>query len=160
MIDEEGERELILRREVPFARELVWKAMTETEHVNRWWGPDSFRNEGVSMDFRVGGAWDFVMVGPDGARYPNHSVFKEITPPARLVFDHGDGKRMWFEMTVTLQATAGGTLITLRQLYGTKESRDEVVEKYGARKGAEQHLAKLEAFLREIVAVAEQGDRR
>ena len=29
--------------------------MTDPEHVNRWWGPDGFRNEGVTMDFRGGG---------------------------------------------------------------------------------------------------------
>lgn len=143
----EYERELILQREVPFARELVWKAMTVPEHVNRWWGPDGFRNEGVTMDFRVGGAWYFTMVGPDGTRHPNHTVFKEITPPSRLVFDHGDGERMWFETTVTLKETRGGTLITLRQLYPTRESRDEIVNKYGAAEGGRQHLAKLEAYL-------------
>jgi hypothetical protein len=32
----------------------------------------------------------------------------------RLVFDHGDGARVWFEMTVTLQEILNGTLITLR----------------------------------------------
>ena len=143
----EKERELVLQREVPFPRELVWKAMTDPEHVNKWWGPDGFRNEGVTMDFRVGGAWTFEMVGPDGTRYPNHSVFKEITPPSRLVFDHGDGERMWFEATVTLQGTTSGTLITLRQLYPSRESRDEVVNKYGAIEGGKQHLAKLEAYL-------------
>jgi uncharacterized protein YndB with AHSA1/START domain len=144
----ENERELLLRREVPFPRELVWKAMTDPAHVNQWWGPDGFRNEGVVMDFRVGGAWSFDMVGPDGTRYPNHSVFKEITPPSTLVYDHGDGKRIWFEASVTLQETAGGTLITLRQLYPSVESRDEVIEKYGAIEGGKQHLAKLEAYLR------------
>ena len=149
MATDEKERELMLVREIPFARELVWKAMTDPEHVNRWWGPDGFRNEGVVMDFRVGGAWTFEMVGPDGTRYPNHSVFKEITPPSKLVFDHGDGERMWFETTVTLQEIDSGTLITLRQVYPSRESRDEVVNKYGAIEGGKQHLAKLEAYIRE-----------
>lgn len=149
MTRHEADRELVLQREVPFARELVWTAMTEPEHQNRWWGPDGFRNDGVTMDFRVGGAWTFDMVGPDGTRYPNHSVFKEITPPARLVFDHGDGKRVWFETTITLEAAGIGTLITVRQLFPNRESRDEVVEKYGALEGGRQHLAKLEAYLRE-----------
>lgn len=147
MTQDEKERELVLQREVPFARELVWRAMTETEHTNRWWGPDGFRNEGVTMDFRVGGAWTFDMVGPDGTRYPNHSVFTEITPPSRLAFDHGDGERVWFEASITLQETARGTLITLRQLYPTKESRDDVEKNYGAIEGGKQHLAKLEAYL-------------
>ena len=149
MATDEKERELMLERKIPFARELVWKAMTDPEHVNRWWGPDGFRNEGVIMDFRVGGAWTFEMVGPDGTRYPNHSVFKEITPPSKLVFDHGDGERMWFETTVTLQEIDSGTLITLRQLFPSRESRDEVVNKYGAIEGGKQHLAKLEAYIRE-----------
>jgi uncharacterized protein YndB with AHSA1/START domain len=149
MTPDEKECELVLRREVPFARELVWKAMTLPEHTNRWWGPDGFRNEGVTMDFRVGGAWTFEMVGPDGTRYPNHSVFKEITPPSRLVFDHGDGERIWFEATVTLQETSIGTLVTLRQLYPSRESRDEVIDKYGAIEGGKQHLAKLEAYVKE-----------
>ena len=149
MTTDEKERELTLEREIPFARELVWKAMTDPEHVNRWWGPDGFRNEGVIMDFRVGGTWTFEMVGPDGTRYPNHSVFKEITPPSKLVFDHGDGERMWFETTVTLQEIDSGTLITLRQLFPSRESRDEVVTKYGAIEGGKQHLAKLEAYVRE-----------
>jgi len=148
MSADEKERELVLQREVPFPRELVWKAMTDPEHVNQWWGPDGFRNEGVTMDFRVGGAWTFEMVGPDGTRYPNHSVFKEITPPSKLVFDHGDGDRIWFEATVILQEAGRGTLITMRQLYPSAESRDEVVNKYGALEGAKQHLAKLEAYIK------------
>lgn len=147
MSENEAERELVLTREVPFPRELVWKAMTEPEHQNQWWGPDGFRNEDVSMDFRVGGSWTFVMVGPDGTRYPNHSVFKEITPPSKWVFDHGDGERVWFEASVTLEETPRGTLITLRQLYPSRDARDEVVDKYGALEGGKQHLAKLEAYL-------------
>jgi uncharacterized protein YndB with AHSA1/START domain len=146
-MDDETKRELVMQREVPFARELVWKAMTEPDRVNQWWGPDGFRNENSTMDFRVGGAWDFEMVGPDGTRHRNHSIFKEITPPSRLVFDHGDGARVWFEMTVTLQETLSGTLITLRQLYPSRELRDEVIDKHGALEGARQHLAKLAAYL-------------
>lgn len=144
----EQDREIILQREVPFARELVWKVLSDPAHVNRWWGPDGFRNEDVSLDFRVGGVWSFVMVGPDGTRYPNHSVFKEITPPSRLVYDHGDGQRTWFEASITLEETDKGTRIVLRQIYPTPEFRNEVVEKYGAIEGGKQHLAKLEDYVR------------
>jgi uncharacterized protein YndB with AHSA1/START domain len=35
---DETEREQVIAREVLFACELVWKAMTEAEHQNRWWG--------------------------------------------------------------------------------------------------------------------------
>lgn len=153
----EAEREVVLQREVSFPRELVWQAMTVPEHQNRWWGPDGFKNVGVVMDFRVGGAWTFEMVGPDGTRYPNHCVFKEITPPSKLVFDHGDGNSVWFEQSFTLQETKSergiGTLITLRNLFPNKAFRDEVVSKQNAIEGGKQHLAKLDAYLQTMQAL-------
>lgn len=147
MSQNEQEREVILQREVPFPRELVWKAMTDPDHVNNWWGPDDFKNENVVMDFRVGGTWTFDMVASDGTRFPNHSLFKEIIPLEKIVYDHGDGMRVWFESTVTLAQTEKGTLVTIRHLFPTRESRDEVVEKYGAIEGGKQHLAKLQAYI-------------
>lgn len=106
------------------------------------------------MDLRVGGAWTFVMGEPDGTRYPNHSVFTEIKPLFRLVFDHGDGERVWLKATIDLQDAGDGTLVTLRQLYPSKESRDEVVTRYSAIEGGKQHLAKLEAYVRENLSGA------
>jgi len=148
----EQNRELVLQRDIPFARSLVWKAMTDPAHVNRWWGPDGFVNENVSMDLRVGGSWTFDMVGPDGRRYPNHSVFREITPPSRLVFSLGEPEREWCEMTVTLEAIDTGTRVTLRQVYPSQAARDEVIEKSGAIEGGRQHLARLEGYVAEVLA--------
>lgn len=141
------DRQLILQRELRFPIHLVWKALTEAEHVNRWWGPDGFTNEDSTMEFRVGGQWKYVMVGPDGTRYPNLVIFKEIIPYSKLVFDHGDWDRVWFETTITLEETVTGTRLTILQVYPTQEARDEVVEKYGAIEGGKQHLAKLEAYI-------------
>lgn len=149
MATNEKDREVVLERKIPFARELVWKAITDPDHMQRWWGPDGFTIEGLAMDLRVGGAWTFDMLGPDGVRYPNHSVFTEITPPSRLLFDHGDGKRIWFKASILLEEAGGGTLVTLRHIFPSKESRDEVVDKYGAIEGGEQHLAKMETYIRE-----------
>jgi len=148
---ETSDREVVISRLIDAPRDQVWKVMTETEHQNKWWGPDGFCNVEVSMDFRVGGAWTYVMVGPDGTRYPNHTLFKEITPPSRWVFDHGDGQRVWFETTISLEESVGGTRVTIQQIFPSKESRDEVVNKYGAIEGGKQHLAKLESYIREFL---------
>ena len=151
-MDDFRQREIVLHRDLPFPRELVWKALTDPEHVNRWWGPDGFTNEDVVMDFRVGGLWTFTMVAPDGTRFPNEVLFKEITPPSRMIQDHGDGQRVWFESTIDLEATPGGTRVTIRHLFPNQAERDVVVEKYGAIEGGQQHLAKLEAYVREHLA--------
>ena len=43
-------------------------------------------------------------------------------------------------------------MITLRHVFPSKESRDEVVEKYGAIERGKQHLAKLEAYIKQNLA--------
>lgn len=147
-----NDREVIITRVLGAPRELVWKAMTDPKHIVNYWGPDGFTTTIESMDLRVGGEWRYMTVGPGGTRYPNHSVFKEIVPLSKLVYDHGDGERMWFEQSVMLQDAEGGTLVTLRHLFPTKEERDMVVEKYGAIEGGKQHLAKLETYIKENLA--------
>lgn len=146
------DRETEIVREIPFKRHLVWKAMTDTAHVNIWWGPDGFTCEDVKHDFRVGGEWSFIMVGPDGTRFPNHSVFTEIVPQSKIVYDHGDGETVWFVQFIFLEETEKGTRVVLRHRFPTKAFRDEVVEKYGAIEGGKQHLAKLEAYVQQHFA--------
>ncbi|MGB7815822.1 MAG: SRPBCC family protein [Methylotenera sp.] len=147
-----ADREIVTSRVFDAPRELVWEAWTNPKHIVHWWGPNGFTTTIEKMDLRVGGEWKYMMVGQDGRCYPNHMVYKEVTRPSKLVSDHGDGERVWFEVSVTLQETGGGTLVTLRHLFSSKESRDEVVEKYGAIEGGKQHLAKLEAYIKEKLA--------
>ena len=52
------------------------------------------------------------------------------------------------EATITFEETPGGTLITMRSIFPTKEARDFVVEKFGAIEGGKQTLARLEDYLR------------
>jgi uncharacterized protein YndB with AHSA1/START domain len=147
-----ADREVVISRVIDAPRELVWEAWTDPKHADKWWGPSGFVNITESMDFRVGGEWRYLMIGPDDIRYPNLQFFKEINPPSILVCDHGDGERVWFERTVTMKETNNDTLVTLRHLFPSKASRDEVVEKYGAIEGGKQHLAKLEAYIKENLA--------
>ena len=79
-----ADREILITRVVSAPRELVWEAMTKPEHVVRWWGPRGFTTQTEIMDVRPGGVWKHTMIGPDGARYPNKSIFKEVTRPERI----------------------------------------------------------------------------
>ena len=65
--------------------ELVFKAWASPEELSQWWGPDGFSLTTVSMEFRDGGLWDFVMHGPDGTDYKNRVKFLEILEPSRIV---------------------------------------------------------------------------
>ena len=140
------ETQILLTRLVRAPRGTVWRAITDPAQVNSWWGPDGFRNIDVEQDVRVGGIWRFKMVGPDGTVYPNRSIYSEITPPSRLVYDHGDEERIQFQAVITLDEERHGTRVGLRLRFPSREARDAVV-KFGAVERGQETLAKLEAFL-------------
>src|SRR6185436_7215593 len=81
-------RDIVGRRVLPFPRVRVFDAWTDPARLTRWWGPKGFTSTFERFDLRPGGVWRFVLHGPNGASYPNESVFVEIVPPERIVFDH------------------------------------------------------------------------
>ncbi len=96
--------------------------------------------------------------GPDGAEYPNHSVFQEVVPGERLVYSHGGfkkgGSAVSFESTWTFEALdARTTRVTVRMVFATAEERDRVAREFGAIQGLSQTLSRL----RERLARAEAG---
>lgn len=138
--------QLVNARVLDAPRERVWAALTDPAQVNAWWGPDGFQNVDVQQDVRVGGTWRFTMVGPDGKRWPNHSTYLEVTPPARLVYDHGDGSAVLFRATIELTELGPRTLLSLTLEAPSREARDGFL-KFGAVEGGRQTLGKLAAFL-------------
>lgn len=133
-------------------RDLVWRAWTEPQHVAHWWGPRGFTTQIDHMDFRVGGSWQHTMVGPDGARYPNKSVFKEIVPQERIVYSHGGGREegpgATFIATWTFDAVdAKRTRLTGRLTFPSAAARDFVAKEFGAIEGGQQTLERLSEYL-------------
>ena len=140
------ETQLSNSRVVDAPRELVWKAFTETEHVNAWWGPSGFKNVEVEQDIRVGGVWKFKMVAPDGKVYLNKSTYIEIKAPERLVYDLGDWDTVHFRASVTLAPIGKKTLVTLSVECPTRGARDGLLGY--AIDGGKQTLAKLDEYLK------------
>ena len=145
-------REIVITRVVRAPRELVWQAMTDPRHVIHWWGPRGFSTTIEEMDVRPGGVWKHVLRGPDGAEYPNRSVFTEVTKPERLVLSNGGGRQgapsVDFVATWTFDTVAAGqTKVTIRMVFPTAAARDTVVREYGAIEGGKQCLERLAEHL-------------
>jgi uncharacterized protein YndB with AHSA1/START domain len=110
--------ELIITRLFDAPRVLVFKVWTQPEHLARWWGPQGFANVAWQMDVRPGGAWYRRMRAPDGRIYIKRGVYREVVPPARLVFTYVneaedgtlDGETL---VTVTFEEQGTGTRLTL-----------------------------------------------
>ncbi len=121
-----SDREILITRVFNAPRRLVFEAITRPEHVSRWWGPRSLTMLSCEMDLRPGGAWRFVLRGPDGNEYGFRGEYREITPPERLVqtFEfEGMPGHVSIE-TATLEELDGKTKLTVNCLYQSVEDRD------------------------------------
>ena len=147
-----ADREIVISRSIDAPRELVFEAFTEVRHLSRWWGPDGFTTTTRAFEFRVGGAWDFVMHGPDGTDYQEWITWTEIVPPDRIALMHGESSDdpNAFESVLSFEPAGNETRIVMRTVFPTKELRDEAVEKYHAIEGGEQTLNNLAAYVTEL----------
>jgi len=139
------DRELLLSRTLNAPVELVWEVWTQPGHIAQWWGPNGFTTTIQTMDITAGGEWNLVMHGPDGTDYKNKSIFKEIIPLKKIVYEHVSAPK--FTTTVMFEAQGDTTLITWHMLFETAEQFIQVVKTFKADEGLKQNLEKLSAYL-------------
>jgi|GEM_PF-772980 len=137
--------ELVSRRRFNFPRHTVYRAWTEPELLAQWWGPDGFTNTFHAFELRPGGTWEFTMHGPDGTDYPNRNVFHEIDPD-RIVLRHESNPH--FMLTATFEEVDGGTELTFRQAFETRELYEQL--KPMCEEANEQNLDRLGSLLNRI----------
>lgn len=144
--DMPGSMEIISTRGFAAPRETLFRVFANPADLAQWWGPKGFSNTITRFDFRPGGAWRFVMHGPDGTDYPNAKDFIDVEEPVRIVFQHLDPKHR-FTMTMTFEplGSAGGTRLTWRMLFDPNEDNEKI--KGFIVEANEQNFDRLEAFL-------------
>ena len=67
--------------------EKVWKAWTDPDILEKWWGPKPWVAKTKSMDFKVGGAWLYAMEGPEGQQHWSYVRFTAVEPKSRFAAD-------------------------------------------------------------------------
>jgi len=111
--------EINITRVFDASRELVFRAWVEREHLERWWGPHGFTTTNIEMDVIPGGAWHYVMRGPDGNDYPFVGMYVEVVEPELIVFEGAingsSGFRIWVE--VVFSDLGPKSEVKVRQLY-------------------------------------------
>jgi uncharacterized protein YndB with AHSA1/START domain len=153
--EESSEREIVSSRVLDFPRELVFNAWSDPDRLAQWWGPKGFTNTFQEFDLKPGGTWRFVMHGPDGTDYKNHSVFVEIVKPDRIVLDHLSGPK--FRLTATLAEQGARTRLTWRMRFETAAERDRA--KVYVVDANEQNFDRLEAQLAKMAASTREPER-
>lgn len=140
-----ADRELVMSRTFDAPRDLVFDAWTDPKKIVHWWGPIGFTTTIHIMDVRNGGAWEFIMHGPDGVDYPNKNVYLEVTRPHRLVYDHVSSPK--FRSTVNFTELAQQTVVNVQMLFASPAELEKVAVQYRAGEGLSQTLGRLKEFL-------------
>jgi len=131
-VEARGDREIVMTRVFDAPRRLVFDAFTKPELLKRWLtGPPGWTLAVCEIDLRVGGSLRYMWRGPAGEEMGMRGVFREITPPDRIVgtekFDQA-----WYPGeavgTVVLTEQGGKTTLTQTIVYESREARDIVLK--------------------------------
>jgi len=144
------DEQILITREFAAPADILWKAFTTPELVKRWWHANRGEITVCEIDLRVGGAWRFVTVAPDGFEVAFHGEYREIVPNERIVateiyegaWQPGEPEQGTVN-TTTFAETDGRTALTILVQAPSKELRDAIIES-GMGEGLQDALDLLE----------------
>jgi uncharacterized protein YndB with AHSA1/START domain len=153
----EDDKTLVITRTLNAPRALVWKMFSDPYHLAQWWGPEGFNNRVERLDFRTGGSWVHVMIGPDGKEYPTDNIVIEVTEPERIIYRNAPADPKIFganpppgvTKTLTFAESDGKTTLTLVCTFDEAAHKDAVVRR-GFVLGTNQSFDKLDAHLKTL----------
>ena len=77
--------EFVVQRTFNAPRALVWKAFTESNHLEKWWGPVGFKLTVLKINLRPGGTFHYSMQSK-GFTMWGRFVYREIVVPEKIVY--------------------------------------------------------------------------
>jgi uncharacterized protein YndB with AHSA1/START domain len=143
-VERKSERELVVTRTVNGPARLVFEAFTKADLFRQWWVPRSYGLTLLSceLDVRVGGGYRLVFSHQD-ATMEFFGTYLEVTPHSRLAWTNEEGDGGVTVTTVTFDEIAGRTVVTVHDLYPSKEALDAASGSTGAMPEALDQLDEL-----------------
>lgn len=153
-VERKSDRELVVTRVFDAPVRIVFEAWAKPELFQRWWIPKSLGVplRACEMDIRTGGGYRLEF-GLDAANaMAFYGRYLEVTPPSRIVWTNEESGDDGAVTTVTFEDQGDRTLLTLSELYPTKEACDEAIQ--GSAAGLPEQFGQLDALLVELGAGA------
>lgn len=130
------ERSVAVSREFNAPVELVWRAFTESEILDQWWGPAPWRAETKFMDFSVGGYWLYAMVGPQGEKHWGRMNYLSIEKHKYFLSEDAfcdENGNLNSELPVSdgrsvFSKTDEGTMVEFTLKYATEDHLKQIIE--------------------------------
>jgi uncharacterized protein YndB with AHSA1/START domain len=146
--ERKSDRELVSSRIINGPSRLVFEAWANPELFKEWWVPKSAPITLVTceMDVRTGGTYRLVFrAGDQSAEFFGQYI--EVTPYSRLVWTNEEGGgETATRTTVTFEEINGTTLVTVHDLYPTKEALDDAIAT-GSSGAMPEQLEQLEQLI-------------
>jgi uncharacterized protein YndB with AHSA1/START domain len=157
-------KSIVVSRELSAPLADVWRAYTEPELLDQWWGPAPWRAETKTMNFSPGGYWLYAMVSPENERHWARMNYLAIDHHRSFAMEDAfcDEKGIVsIELPVStgqmiFTATANGTRVDFRMTYSTEDALRKIVE-MGFAEGITACLDQLEALLKQKRTRHEHG---
>ncbi|MEJ6981532.1 SRPBCC domain-containing protein [Pedobacter sp. P351] len=149
-----NEKSILVSREFNAPLAKVWRAYTDRELLDQWWGPQPWRAETKRMDFKPGGHWLYAMVGPDNTKMWGIMNYISIDPLKRIDFEDAfcdENGNINPELPVSksntvFTETSNGVKVEFRMTYASAEDVRKLVE-MGFEQGITTCFDQLESLL-------------
>jgi uncharacterized protein YndB with AHSA1/START domain len=130
------EKSILVSRELNAPVDLVWKAFTESEILDQWWGPAPWKAETKFQDFSVGGYWLYAMVSPENEKHWGRMNYLSIDTHKNFHLEDAfcdENGNINTELPVskgsnTFTTTRTGTLVEFKMSYSTEEQLQKLIE--------------------------------
>lgn len=146
-------KEISISKTLNFPLPLVWEAWTNPEYLVNWWGPKGFTCTIQQMELKKGGEWKLILHGSDGKDYLNRSIFKEIVPLEKIIFEHFNPH---FLTTVLFESKNDKTIMNWNMTFDSEEMRNIVVKAHKAEEGQRENVERLENYLEEKIKILKE----
>ncbi|WP_367753953.1 SRPBCC domain-containing protein [Flavobacterium sp. WC2430] len=150
------EKSVLVSREFSAPRDKVWRAYTQSEYLEKWWGPQPWKAETKSISFTVGGYWLYAMVSPENEKHWGRMDYTTIRPMESFEIkdsfcDEEGNNNPTLPVSsgsIVFTPTKTGTLVEFKMYYATEKEIETIIE-MGFEQGITACLEQLEKLFQE-----------
>ncbi len=140
----------------------LWRAFTQAEQLERFWGPPGWPSTFTEFDFTVGGRARYHMTSPQGEKSRGSWEFVKIEPETTFevldsfVDEEGSPTEGFpaMRMVFTFTSTAGGSRMVNTTHFVSAEALEQTIA-MGAIEGSRMAMDQLDAVLQDLSEYAQ-----
>lgn len=156
----EAQKQMIAQRDFNAPLNLVWRAWTEAELLDKWWAPKPWKAKTKRRDFSEGGEWLYCMQGPNGEEHWGITqylkiVFEEFFDATDAFCDEEgtiNNELPGTEWHVVFTETNSGTRVDVTTTFTSEEAIKQLIE-MGVKEGTKMAHNNLDEVLEELLAI-------